>query len=67
MTLKEVRMSHPTDTPATDGAEEVAAARTDEELSTEELNQISAAGKSGAPGSSHTYHNSYSGSSSNKS
>ena len=46
MTLKEVRMSHPTDTPATDGTEEVIAARTDEELSSEELEGVS--GGSGA-------------------
>ena len=39
-------MSHPTDTPATDGTEEVIAAHTDEELSSEELEGVS--GGSGA-------------------
>ncbi len=59
-------MPNQSDSPATEETEN-AAEGVDEELSTEALNQISAAGKSSAPASSHTYHNAYSGSSSNKS
>ncbi len=58
-------MAKQTSSPTKDKAEETVTANVDE-LSPEELNQISAAGKASAPASSHTYHNASSGSSSNK-
>ena len=59
---------HQTDTPDTDEIKEVVAVREDEDLSIQELEGVSGGGGKGSqPGSSHTYHNSYSGSgSSNK-
>ena len=63
------KVTHQTDALAKNGVDaKKVAARADEELSVEELEGVSGGGgKSSAPGSSHTYHNSYSGSSSNKS
>ncbi len=58
-------MAKQTDAATRDQAKEAVAANVDE-LSAEELNQISAAGKASSPASSHTYHNAGSGSSSNK-
>ena len=58
-------MAEQTDTPTKDKAEDAVATNVDE-LSTEELNQISAAGKAGSSASSHTTHNAGMGSSSNK-
>ncbi len=59
-------MAKQTDSPTKDKAEETVAPRVDE-LSIEELNQISAAGKGSSSASSHTQHNAGMGSSSNKS
>ena len=58
-------MAKQTDSPTKDKAEEPVAANVDE-LSAEELDQISAAGKASSSASSHTYHNAGMGSSSNR-
>ena len=58
-------MAKQTDSPTKDKAEETVDVKVDE-LSTEELDQISAAGKAGSSASSHSYHNQGMGSSSNK-